>query len=37
MHGDEQFIIAGYVGDSEDKEKYSAVYSKILSTFEFLD
>ena len=32
-----QYWIAGYVGDSEDIEKYSAEYSKILSTFEFLD
>ena len=37
LQGGKQFTIAGYVGDTEDKEKYSAEYSKILSTFEFLD
>jgi len=37
LHGDKQFIIAGYVGDTENKEEYSAIYSKILSTFEFLE
>lgn len=31
------YNIVGYVGNSEDKEKYSALYSRILSNFEFID
>ena len=33
---DNWYIIAGYVGNTEDKEKYSALYSRILSDFEFI-
>ncbi len=34
---DNWYIIAGYVGNTEDKEKYSALYSRILSDFEFIN
>lgn len=36
-YNDLEYTIAAYVGDSEDKGKYSAEFSKILSGFEFID
>lgn len=36
-YNDLEYTISAYVGDSEDRAKYSAEFSKILSGFEFVD
>ncbi|MBU0598515.1 hypothetical protein KKF61_06045, partial [Patescibacteria group bacterium] len=36
LHNDILYTIVGYVGDTNDKEKYGAKYSEIVAKFEFL-